>query len=119
MFNIFTGNVTSLYIAIPGSIIDKTSGLNGWLDCSDIWGGSGTPGSVTGQGGNGDDGCRRQGSASQQGAFAINTDLTNAYCNIDMGTAGTAQNGYTILVRFGLANGKTVSALSLEDWNPS
>jgi hypothetical protein len=113
-----TGEVTSLYIAFPGYDTDNTSGLNGWLDCSTLYGGAEFPGSNTGAGGNGSDGVRRQGTAADQGAFAINTALTNAYANLDLGTANTGlATEKHVLVRFGIANGKSVTAISVEDWS--
>ena len=112
-----SGEVTSLYIAIPGYDTDNTSSVNGWLDCSTNFGGSGFPGADTGAGGNGSDGVRRLGGASDQGSFAVNTALTDAYANLDLGTAntGSAPNP-TVLVRFGIASGKSVTAVSIEDW---
>tara|TARA_B110000914_G_C15428230_1_gene430063 strand:+ start:54 stop:419 length:366 start_codon:yes stop_codon:yes gene_type:complete len=113
-----TGEVTSLYIAFPGYDTDNTSGLNGWLDCSTLYGGAEFPGSDTGAGGNGSDGVRRQGTAADQGAFVINTALTNAYANLDLGTANTGlATEKHVLVRFGIANGKSVTAISVEDWS--
>ena len=113
-----TGEVTSLYIAFPGYDTDNTSGLNGWLDCSTLYGGAEFPGSNTGAGGNGSDGVRRQGTAADQGAFAINTALTDAYANLDLGTANTGlATEKHVLVRFGLADGKSVTAISVEDWS--
>jgi hypothetical protein len=113
-----TGEVTSLYIAFPGYDTDNTSGLNGWLDCSTLYGGAEFPGSDTGAGGNGSDGVRRQGTAADQGAFAINTALTNAYANLDLGTANTGlATEKHVLVRFGIADGKSVTAISVEDWS--
>ena len=53
----FTVNINSstgihgLWIAAPGTQIDSTSGLNGWLNASTTYAGSGVPGS--GAGGNG------------------------------------------------------------------
>ena len=69
-------------------------------------------------GGNGSDGVRRQGTAADQGAFAINTALTDAYANLDLGTANTGlATEKHVLVRFGLADGKSVTAISVEDWS--
>ena len=52
-FNItMSGKVSGMFIAAPGTAIDTESGLNGWLDCSTTYGGSGVPGSNTGAGGN-------------------------------------------------------------------
>ena len=111
-----TGEVTSLYIALPQFTTDTTSTINGWLDCSTNFGGGGVPGAGTG--GNGSNGVRRTGTSAQQGSFAVNTALTNAYANLDLGEANTGSMTYpTVLVRFGIANGKSVSAISLEDWS--
>ena len=113
-----SGKVSSLYIAFPGYGTDNTSGLNGWLDCSTLYGGAEFPGSNTGAGGNGSDGVRRQGTAADQGAFAVNTVLTNAYANLDLGTANTGlATEKHVLVRFGIENGDSVTAISVEDWS--
>jgi hypothetical protein len=118
-----TGEVTSLYIAFPQYGTDNSSSINGWLDCSTLYAGAGFPGANTGaspNAGNGSNGVRRTGSSAQQGAFAVNTALTNAYANLDLGEANTGLMTYpTVLVRFGVANGKSVTAISLEDWNPA
>jgi hypothetical protein len=118
-----TGEVTSLYIAFPQYNTDLTSTINGWLDCSTLYDGAGFPGANTSAGtpiGNGSNGVRRTGSPAQQGAFAVNIPLTNAYANLDLGEANTGLMTYpTVLVRFGVANDKSVTAISLEDWNPS
>tara|TARA_B100001964_G_scaffold136488_1_gene150661 strand:- start:31850 stop:37030 length:5181 start_codon:yes stop_codon:yes gene_type:complete len=112
-----SGEVTSLHIAIPGYDTDTTSSINGWLDCSINYGGAEFPGANLSAGGNGSDGVRRLGGASDQGSFAVNTALTDAYANLDLGTAntGSAPNP-TVLVRFGVASGKSVTAVSIEDW---
>jgi len=118
-----SGEVTSLYVAFPQYNTDLTSTINGWLDCSTLYAGAGFPGANTGAGnpiGNGSNGVRRTGSAAQQGGFAVNTALTNAYANLDLGEANTGLMTYpTVLVRFGVASGKSVTAISLEDWNPA
>ncbi len=118
-----TGEVTSLYIAFPQYGTDNSSSINGWLDCSTLYAGAGFPGANTGaspNAGNGSNGVRRTGSSAQQGTFAVNTALTNAYANLDLGEANTGLMTYpTVLVRFGVANGKSVTAISLEDWNPA
>jgi len=54
---VLTGKVSGVFIAAPNTAIDSASGLNGWIDASTTYGGAGTPGSDTGNGGNGSDGC--------------------------------------------------------------
>ena len=117
-----SGEVTSLHIAIPGYNTDDTSSLNGWLDCNLNYGGSGFPGANTNAGnpiGNGSNGVRRLGSATDQGTFDVNTPLTDSFCNLDLGEASTGSSTFpTVLVRFGVANTKSVTAISIENWNP-
>jgi hypothetical protein len=57
-----TGQVSGLYIAAPGSIIDSASTLNGWLDTNLIYNGAGAPGANVSAGGNGSNGCAINGS---------------------------------------------------------
>ena len=52
-----SGKVSGMFIAAPGTNIDDASTLNGWLDCGVTYGGAGTPGADTGNGGNGSNGC--------------------------------------------------------------
>ena len=51
--NITSSGIAGLWIAAPGTAIDSASSLNGWLDASTTYGGSGVPGANTGSGGNG------------------------------------------------------------------
>ena len=51
--NITSSGISGLWIAAPGTGIDSASGLNGWIDSSINYGGSGVPGSDTSNGGNG------------------------------------------------------------------
>ena len=44
----YSGTLAGLWVALPGSVIDTTSSLNGWLDSSILYEGSGTPGANTG-----------------------------------------------------------------------
>ena len=53
---IFTGRVSGMYVAAPGTkITDTSSTLNGWMDANVAYAGSGYPGQ--GSGGNGSTGC--------------------------------------------------------------
>ena len=111
-----SGEVTSLYIAIPGYDTDLTSSLNGWLDCSTLFGGSGFPGANTSAGGNGSNGVRKTGTPEDQGNFAINTDETDAVANLELGEANTGDStNKVILVRFGIAVNNKVTSISIED----
>ena len=54
----FTGKISGMYVAAPGTkLTDTNSTLNGWMDASVAYAGSGYPGLNTGAGGNGSSGC--------------------------------------------------------------
>ena len=56
-----SGKVSGFFIAAPGTSIDSASTLNGWVDAGTTYGGSGTPGADTGNGGNGSNNRKRKG----------------------------------------------------------
>lgn len=101
--------VVGVWIAAPGTTIDSTSGLNGWLDCSTTYAGAGVPGSNTGAGGNGSDGC-----ASNTGdRIQANVALSGGY-TMTLGTENmTNATNQVVLVRIALASGQSVTALSV------
>ena len=105
--NITSAGITGLFIAAPGTNIDATSGLNGWLRADTVYAGAGTPGSGTG--GNGSDGCaftsgdRIQASTALSGGYTMTLgeeNMSNAQDNV-------------VLVRIALASGQSVTALSI------
>ena len=99
--------IAGLWVAAPGSFIDQTSGLNGWLDATTSYAGSGRPGSNTGAGGNGSNGC---GSGSLVAAnVALNGTFTMTLGNVSLSTA----TNNVALVRIALASGQTVSTLAV------
>jgi len=103
----FTGTIAGLWVALPGSSIDTTSGINGWMDMSTAYAGSGHPG--TNSGGNGSNGCALGGTA------VLNSLVTNGSytCTFgDVSSSSTATN--EIYVRIKLTSGQTVSALTLQ-----
>ena len=103
----FTGTIAGLWVALPGSSIDTTSGINGWMDMSVAYAGSGHPG--TNSGGNGSNGCALGGTA------VLNSLVTNGSytCTFgDVSSSSTATN--EIYVRIKLTSGQTVSALTLQ-----
>jgi hypothetical protein len=106
-----TGTVSGMWIAAPGTAIDDSSGLNGWLDCSTAYAGSGVPGSDTGNGGNGSDGCAYNsgdrvldgtGYSSQEFTFTLGTE-----------NASNARNN-CILIRIKLEAGDSITALAID-----
>lgn len=111
-FNVtLSGRVSGMFIAAPGTAIDDASGLGGWLDCSTTYGGSGVPGSDTGNGGNGSDGC-----AFNSGDRVIdNTVYSSQEFTFTLGSEnGTNATGNVILVRIKLESGDSVTALAID-----
>jgi hypothetical protein len=99
--------IAGLWVAAPGTTIDSTSGLNGWLTASTSYAGSGVPGSNTGAGGNGSDGC---GSGSLISAnVALNGTFTMTLGTVSLSSA----TNNVALVRIALASGQTVSTLAV------
>ena len=112
----FELNITSsggisggVFIAAPGTNIDSTSGLNGWLRADTTYAGSGTPGSDTGNGGNGSDGCAFTSGDRIQTGTALSGSYTLTLGNQNM----TDADNNVVLIRIGLASGESVTALSV------
>ena len=107
-FNIkFTGTIAGLWVALPGSTIDTSSTLNGWLDMSVAYAGSGVPGA--GSGGNGSNGC------ALGGVVTLNSAQTAHSKTCTFGTVSSSSTGTNeIYVRIKFTSGQTVTALSLE-----
>ena len=107
--SITSSGIAGLWIAAPGTAIDSASGLSGWLDASTTYGGSGVPGSDTGNGGNGSDGC----AFTSGDRIATSTSLSGGY-TMTLGTEnGSNATGNVILVRIALTSGQSVTALSV------
>ena len=103
-----TGTVSGMFIAMPGTGVDTSSGLNGWLDCSTQYNGSGQPGS--GSGGNGSDGCAKTGGDR----VVDGTSYSSEQFTFTLGTESLANSvGNTCLVRIKLNSGDSVTALSV------
>ena len=104
-----TTGIAGCFIAAPGTAIDSASGLNGWLDTSITYAGSGVPGSDTGNGGNGSNGCafttgdRISTGSSLSGSFTLTLGSEN------MSNA----TGNVVLVRFALTSGQSITSVSV------
>jgi len=99
--------VAGVWVAAPGTNIDNTSTLNGWLDATTSYAGSGVPGANTGAGGNGSNGC---GSGA---LIAANVALNAAY-TMTLGTVSlSSATNNVALIRIALASGQTVSTLAV------
>ena len=107
--NITSAGIAGLWIAAPGTAIDAASGLNGWIKADTTYGGSGVPGSNTGAGGNGSDGC----AFTSGDRIATSTALSGGYTMTLGSENGTNATGNVILVRIALTTGQSVTALSV------
>ena len=107
--NITSAGIAGLWIAAPGTGIDDASGLNGWIDASITYGGSGVPGSDTGNGGNGSNGC----AFTSGDRIAASTSLSGGYTMTLGSENATNATGNVVLVRIALTSGQSVSALSV------
>jgi len=105
----FTGTVRGVFIAAPGTAIDSASTLNGWLDASVAYAGSGVPGADTGNGGNGSNGC-----AFTSGDRITAGSHSNASFTLTLGSENaTNASGNNVLVRFKLHSGDSITAISI------
>jgi hypothetical protein len=108
-FNIaYTGSIAGLWVALPGSTIDSTSTLNGWLNVGAPYAGSGIPGANSGAGGNGSNGCSFGGSATfnSSGTYSVTANFGT------ISSSSTATN--EIYVRVKLTSGQSLTALSIQ-----
>ena len=91
---------------MPGSTIDTTSTLNGWLDMSTAYAGSGIPGA--GVGGNGSNGC------ALSGVAVLNTAQTAKAVTATFGTVSSSSTATNeIYVRIEFTSGQSLTALSI------
>tara|TARA_R110000868_G_scaffold191767_1_gene436001 strand:- start:1540 stop:6504 length:4965 start_codon:yes stop_codon:yes gene_type:complete len=107
--NITSTGVSGVWIAAPGTTIDNTSTINGWLECGTQYGGAGVPGANTGSGGNGSNGCAVTGGD----IIATNTALSGSYL-MTLGTENlTNATNNVALVRIALNTNQSITALSI------
>lgn len=101
--------VANVWIAAPGTTLDSTSGLNGWLRCDTTYAGAGKPGSVVGNGGNGSDGV----AFTSGDKITANTALNGTF-KMTLGTESlTNATNNVCLVRIALVSGQTISTLAV------
>ena len=94
-----------LWIAAPGTNIDSTSTLNGWLRADTAYAGSGTPGG----GGNGSDGCAFTTADRILSSTSLSGGYTMTLGNENMSNA----TGNVVLVRIALNSGQSITSLSI------
>jgi len=103
----YTGTVAGLWVAVPGTALDTTSSLNGWLDLGTSYVGSGIPG-ANGVG-NGVDGC------ALGGIVPVNTPVVaGSYTATFGGVSSSDSVKNDIYIRIKLSPGQSVTALSVE-----
>ena len=101
--------VVGVFLAAPGTSIDTPRTLNGWLDCSVQFAGSGVPGANIGQGGNGSNGSASTGGDIKQSGVGLSGTYTQT-----LGTENlTNATGNVCLIRIVLSSGQSVTALSI------
>lgn len=106
----FTGKISGFWIAAPGTQVDTTSTLNGWLDASIPYAGVGLPGANTTAGGNGSNGC----AYTAGDVIPLGTTQTNKTCRLTLGTENASNSfGNQIFINIKLAPGDSLSALSI------
>jgi hypothetical protein len=105
----FSGTLAGCWVGLPGSTIDSTSSLNGWIDMSISYAGAGVPGANTGAGGNGSDGCAL-GGVIPTGSAQTNKSTTATFGTVSSSSTATNE----IYVRIALTSGQSITALSLE-----
>ena len=107
--DINSNGIAGMWIAAPGTAIDSASGLNGWLECTSQYAGAGVPGSDTGNGGNGSDGC----AFTSGDRIAASTALSGGY-TMTLGSENmSSATANVVLVRIKLTAGQTVTAISV------
>lgn len=106
----YSGKISGLWIAAPGTQIDAASSLNGWLDATVQYAGAGVPGANTGAGGNGGNGC----AFDSNNKVITGTTQTNKACKLTLGSEN-ASNAYgnNILITIALAPGDSLTSLSI------
>lgn len=107
--NITSSSISGLWIAAPGTVIDSSSSINGWLEASTTYNGSGIPGANIGAGGNGSNGCAFTTGDRIQSGSSLSGGYTMTLGSENMSNA----TGNVVLVRIALASGESISSLSV------
>lgn len=103
----YAGNVAGMWVALPGSVIDSSSGANGWLDMTAAYNVAGYPG--VNAPGNGSDGC------SLGGAVIPNVNTASVSKTCTFGTVSSSSTATKeIYVRIALTSGQSVTGLSFK-----
>jgi hypothetical protein len=105
---LYSGTIAGLWVALPGQS-NTYSTLNGWLDMSTPYAGSGIPGANTGTGGNGSNGSALGGTA------ILNLAQANKRVTATFGTlSSSSSTNNEIYVRVKLITGYALTALQIQ-----
>jgi PKD repeat protein len=106
-----TGKISGLFFAVPGTAIDTASTLNGWINASITYDGSGVPGA--GAGGNGSNGCASTpGDRVPLGSVISGTSYNMTLGSVSTGTAAAGSTGNQVLFSIVLASGDYITSWS-------
>ena len=104
-----SSGIAGLWYAAPGTVLDDSSGLNGWIEGTSQYAGVGNPGTDTGNGGNGLAG----GAFTGADVIPTGSSLSGGY-TMTLGTANLSNaTGNVCLVRIALTSGQSITALSI------
>jgi len=103
----YAGNVAGMWVALPGSLIDSSSGANGWIDMTVAYAGAGYPG--VNLPGNESDGCSLGGAVIPN----VSTASTSKTCTFGTVSSSDTATG-EIYVRIALTSGQSVTGLSFK-----
>jgi len=104
-----TKGIAGIWIAAPGTAIDAASSLNGWLDCSIQYNGSGIPGAIDTSGGNGTNGVAITGAD----AIPLNQTISGSF-DMTLGAENLSNATNNVcMVRIKLEAGQIISSLSI------
>lgn len=105
----WSGKISGCWVSMPGTAIDATSTLNGWLDATAPYEGIGIPGANTSTNGNGSNGCGLAGVAST--GIIVNSETFNVTFGTESSSNATDN---LIVVRFKLLQGDYINALQFK-----
>lgn len=107
----FTGRISGMWMAAPGTGIDISSAsTNGWVNCSEVYGGSGLPGDNVAYDGNGVDGC----AVTTIDKIPLDIDVDNGTYSLTLGNENMSNaTGNNVLIRIRLENGDYINSMSI------
>jgi hypothetical protein len=105
-----SGKISGLWIAAPGTQIDSTSTLSGWIDGTTAYTGAGVPGANTAAGGNGSNGC----ALTNADRIPTGSVISGTSYTLTLGAENLSNaTGKNCLVRIKLAPGDSITAISI------